>query len=107
MNKWLLALIAPLSLTACADDYYGPGPYAGGPAPVYDAYYDGYYGQFYDGYWGPRGVFYYSRGPRGRYIPDRRGHFRRDVGPGGNWNNVHGHGPEGGFRGHGRGRGPH
>lgn len=94
-----LALILPLTLGACYDAY-GPGPgFAGGP-PVYDAYYDGFYGPFGDGYWGPRNVYYYRDG-RGRFRPDHAGHFRRDAGPG--FNAVHGTGtrpaPHGG-RGH-------
>jgi hypothetical protein len=122
MKKLLLALGATVALGGCASDYYGPGPYPINGAPVYDAYYDGGYGGFYDGYWGPNDVFFYSRGPRGRYIADRGGHFRHDVGPGGHWNSVRGHGPGpgahfggggfhgGGFHGgggHGGGHGPH
>lgn len=98
-----LALALPLMLGACYDAY-GPGPgYAGGP-PIYDAYYDGFYGPYGNGYWGPRGVYYY-RDVRGRFRPDRAGHFRRDAHPG--FNAVHGFhhdGPHGPPPGRGRGR---
>jgi len=120
MKRLLLALGATVALAGCAGDYYGPGPAPINGAPLYDAYYDGGYGGFYDGYWGAGDVFYYSRGPRGRYFADRRGHFRHDAGPGGHWGAVHGHGPGpgahfgggrgGGFHGgghHGGGHGPH
>ena len=115
MRKAWLALGALVGLGGCAD-YYGPGPYPINGAPVYDAYYDGGYGGFYDGYWGPNDVFFYSRGPRGRYIADRRGHFRHDIGPGGHWGAVQGRGPGpgarfghrgGGFHGGGHGPGGH
>ena len=99
MKKTLLiAIVAALPLAGCAD-YYGGGGYGygyNGPVegPVgYDGYYDDYYGPIYDGYGGDGGVFYYRNSERGRFRPDRSGHFRHDM-----------NGGQGGFQGQPGGR---
>lgn len=79
MKKVLLALVAGLAVSACADDYWGyDSDYYYGDR----AYYDGAYGPYYRGYWGGDGSFYYSPG-RGRpYLRDHGRHFRRDYADG-------------------------
>jgi hypothetical protein len=75
MKPVLLAALAGLARSACADDYYGPygygGDYYGGYHHGYGGlgYYDNYYGPLYNGYSGRDG--YYSYSPR-------RGHRWRD-----------------------------
>jgi hypothetical protein len=96
-RKMLIGLGAVLTLSACAGDYYGPGPGAGPIA--YDAYYDDAYGPFYDGYWGPGDVFFYSRGPHHRYIADRGHHFMHAMPGAGGPGNFHPVRGPGNFRG--------
>jgi hypothetical protein len=90
MKRVLIALgigAAALSLTACADGYYGGMDHGRHYAaydhhPIgYEGYYDGTYGPFYDGYWGDGG-FYYSTGEGRPYVRDEANHFRREGGDG-------------------------
>jgi hypothetical protein len=72
---------AALILCACVGPRHetvAAGVSAGGP--VYDGWYDGYYGPYTDGYWGDDGFFYYSSG--GTFVRDNDRHFRRDTAPG-------------------------
>ena len=88
----LLSLaLAPLSLTACAEDGDYQGGYAGGGL-AYDGYYDGFYGPVYDGYWGGDGYFYYRHGEgENRYVRGDRDHFRHGGdNPGQNFQPMHG-----------------
>ena len=89
MKKALIPLLLALPLAACAESY--DGPYGPGPV-VYDGFYDDYYGPIYDGYWGTGGAFYYRTHPNGRFVRDRSGHFRQNMGgaPGGHFHPMHG-----------------
>jgi hypothetical protein len=103
-KKLLIALAATLPLAACAGYYGGPV----GPGVAYDGYYDDYYGPINDGYWGDGDVFYYRNHAHGRYVADRSGHFRHDMGAPGNPGGPGPGGPGGhGFHPmHGMGPGP-
>jgi hypothetical protein len=74
------AVAASMALAACAA---GGGGYAGGfgPAPGYDVWYDGYYGDIDGGYWGPDAFYYH--GPDGRFIRDGGNHFHHQSFSGG------------------------
>jgi hypothetical protein len=95
MKPVLLAALAALGLTACAEGYYGP--YGGGGM----AYYDDFYGPYYDGYWGPDGFFYYRDHRDGgrRFHRDEGHHFQHAPMQG--FHGVHAHGGFHGFHGGG------
>ncbi len=71
---------AALVLCACAGGPRHTTVAIGVGGPIYDGYYDGYYGPYTDGYWSDDGYFYYSSG--GRFVRDDNRHFRRDTAPG-------------------------
>jgi len=83
MKRTVLAALAALSVSACAEGYYGP--YGGGGT----AYYDGFYGPYDSGYWGRDNFFYYRNGHGRPYYRDDGRHFRRGPAPG--YRGVHGH----------------
>jgi hypothetical protein len=89
-----LAILAALTLSACAEGYYGP--YGGGGL----AYYDDYYGPFHEGYWGRDGAFYHRSGESRQFARDEGQHFRHA--PAGGFHGVH---ASAGFHGGGHGGG--
>jgi hypothetical protein len=94
MKRILLAALAALGVSACAEDYYGP--YGGGGM----AYYDDFYGPYYGGYWGPDTVFYYRNGPHHPFVRDEGHHFHHDPARG-----LHGVHANPGFHGFAHGGG--
>jgi hypothetical protein len=94
MKRVLLAALAALGVSACAEDYYGP--YGGGGV----AYYDDFYGPYSDGYWGPDGYFWYGGGRGHPYFRDEGHHFHHQ--PRGGDHGVHAHPGFHGFPHHGR-----
>jgi hypothetical protein len=90
--KRVLAALAALAASACAEDYYGP--YGGGGM----AYYDDFYGPYAGGYWGPDSYFYYRGANDRRFHRDQDGHFHHGPGPG--WHGVPAQPGFHGWRGH-------
>jgi len=75
MKRFLLATLAALGVSACAEDYYGP--YGGGAVAYSDGFYAPYYRPYYGGYggyWGQSRAYNY----RGGHAPPRyQGHPHR------------------------------